>query len=78
MQAVALTSSKDNEDTALGFILTGKRGRATCAISPIPSPSRGKATSNAAPLPQPSRVLPTTPCPLEGGAESLRRKGLWD
>jgi len=76
--AVASTSSKDDEDTASGFVFTRKRGRAARATSPIPSPSRGQGASNAAPLLHPSHVLPTTPCPLEGGAESSRRRGLWD
>jgi len=76
--AVAPTSSEDDEDTASGFFFTRKRGRAASSISPIPSPSRGQAASNVAPLPQPSRVLSTTLCPLEGGAESSRRRGLSD
>ena len=42
------------------------------------SPSWGQATSNAASPPQPSTALPTTPSHLERGAESTRRKDLWD
>ena len=76
--AVAPTSSKDDEDTASGFDFTIKKGRASRAISSIPSPSRGQTASNVALLPQPSRVLPTTPCLLEGGVLSSRRRGLWD
>jgi len=76
MTAVSPTSFEDDDDTASGFFFTKKRGRVVRAISPILSPSRGQATSIVAPLLQPSRVLPTTPCPLEWGAESSRRRGL--
>jgi len=75
--AVAPTSLEDDEDTASGFIFTRKRGRAR-AVSPMPSPYRDQAASNVARPPQPSTALPTTQGHLEGGAESSRRKGLWD
>ena len=73
--AVAPTSFEDDEDTASSFVFTRKRGRAQ-AISLMPSPSRGQATSNVAPLSQLPLTLASTPCLLEGGAESLRHKGL--
>jgi len=71
--AIALTSSEDVEDTALGFVFTRKRGRAY-AIILVHSSSRGQETSNVAPLPHPSHVLPTTLCPLEGVQRAKGRK----
>jgi len=74
---VAPTSSEEDEDTASGFIFTRKRGR-NRAISPVPSSSQGQTTLSVAPPQQPSNVPPATPCYLEGGAKSSRRKCLWD